>query len=40
LQLDVFAAGTVVPPVQMQDAVHTGLLDGCHAAACASRPRR
>ena len=30
LKLDVLAAGSVVPAFQMQDAVHAGILDGCH----------
>lgn len=30
LKLDVLAAGSVVPAFQMQDAVHTGVLDGGH----------
>jgi TRAP-type mannitol/chloroaromatic compound transport system substrate-binding protein len=30
LQIDMVAAGSVVPPFQMQDAVHAGILDGCH----------
>jgi len=30
LKLDVLAAGAVVPAFQMQDAVHTGVLDGGH----------
>jgi len=30
LKLDVLAAGTAVPAFQMQDAVHSGILDGGH----------
>jgi TRAP-type mannitol/chloroaromatic compound transport system substrate-binding protein len=30
LKFDVIAAGAVVPPFQMQDAVHAGILDGGH----------
>jgi TRAP-type mannitol/chloroaromatic compound transport system substrate-binding protein len=30
LRLDVLAAGSVVPPFQMQDAVHAGILEGGH----------
>src|SRR5471032_1165828 len=30
LQFDVLAAGSVVPLLQMQDAVHAGILDGGH----------
>ncbi|MCX7314629.1 MAG: hypothetical protein NTV56_23720 [Alphaproteobacteria bacterium] len=30
LKLDVLAAGSVVPPFQMQDAVHAGILDCSH----------
>ena len=30
LKLDVLAAGAVVPAFQMQDAVHSGVLDGGH----------
>jgi len=30
LQIDMVAAGSVVPPLQMQDAVHAGILDGSH----------
>ena len=30
LKLDVLAAGAVVPAFQMQDAVHSGILDGGH----------
>jgi TRAP-type mannitol/chloroaromatic compound transport system substrate-binding protein len=30
LQIDMVAAGSVVPPFQMQDAVHAGILDGSH----------
>jgi TRAP-type mannitol/chloroaromatic compound transport system substrate-binding protein len=30
LQFDVLAAGSVVPALQMQDAVHAGILDGGH----------
>ena len=33
LRIDVVAAGSVVPPVQMADAVHAGILDGCHGNA-------
>lgn len=32
LQIDVVAAGSVVPPLQMQDAVHAGILDGSHGS--------
>jgi TRAP-type mannitol/chloroaromatic compound transport system substrate-binding protein len=31
LKLNVLAAGSVVPPFQMQDAVHAGILDGAHS---------
>src|SRR5262245_56003293 len=30
LKLDVLAAGAVVPAFQLQDAIHTGVLDGGH----------
>jgi len=30
LQIDMVAGGSVVPPLQMQDAVHAGILDGSH----------
>jgi TRAP-type mannitol/chloroaromatic compound transport system substrate-binding protein len=30
LKLDVLPAGAVVPPFQMQDAVHAGIIDGVH----------
>jgi TRAP-type mannitol/chloroaromatic compound transport system substrate-binding protein len=30
LKLDVVAGGSVVPPIQIQDAVHAGILDGGH----------
>src|SRR5207237_4405170 len=33
LRIDVAAAGSVVPPLQMADAVHAGILDGCHGMA-------
>jgi TRAP-type mannitol/chloroaromatic compound transport system substrate-binding protein len=33
LRIDVLAAGSVVPPLQMADAVHAGILDGCHGTA-------
>ena len=33
LKLDIAAAGTVVLPFQMSDAVHSGILDGCHGVA-------
>jgi TRAP-type mannitol/chloroaromatic compound transport system substrate-binding protein len=33
LRIDVVAAGSVVPPLQMADAVHAGILDGCHGTA-------
>lgn len=33
LRIDVVAAGSVVPPLQMADATHAGILDGCHANA-------
>src|SRR5438105_15332332 len=33
LKLDVVAAGSVVPPFQMSDAVHGGILDGGHGVA-------
>ena len=33
LRIDVVAAGSVVPPLQMADAVHAGILDGCHGNA-------
>jgi TRAP-type mannitol/chloroaromatic compound transport system substrate-binding protein len=39
LTLDLLAAGTVVPPFQMQDAVHAGILDGAHAS-CDTWQRR
>ena len=33
LQIDMVAAGSVVPPLQMQDAVHAGVLDGSHGVS-------
>jgi TRAP-type mannitol/chloroaromatic compound transport system substrate-binding protein len=33
LRIDVAAAGSVVPPLQMADATHAGILDGCHGTA-------
>jgi len=33
LRIDVVAAGSVVPPLQMADAAHAGILDGCHGNA-------
>ena len=33
MKLDVLAAGSVVPPFQMQDAVHAGVLEGGHGVA-------
>ena len=33
IRIDVAAAGSVVPPLQMADAVHAGILDGCHGTA-------
>jgi TRAP-type mannitol/chloroaromatic compound transport system substrate-binding protein len=33
LRLDVRSAGSVVPPFQMADAVHAGVLDGAHGTA-------
>ena len=33
LKLDVLAAGAVVPAFQMQDAVHSGVLDGGHGVS-------
>ena len=33
LRIDVAAAGSIVPPLQMADAVHAGILDGCHGTA-------
>jgi TRAP-type mannitol/chloroaromatic compound transport system substrate-binding protein len=33
LKIDVVAAGSVVPPLQMQDAVHAGILDGSHGVS-------
>jgi TRAP-type mannitol/chloroaromatic compound transport system substrate-binding protein len=33
LRIDVVAAGSVVPPLQMADATHAGILDGCHGNA-------
>ena len=33
LRIDVVAAGSVVPPLQMADATHAGILDGCHGTA-------
>jgi TRAP-type mannitol/chloroaromatic compound transport system substrate-binding protein len=33
LKFDVRSAGSIVPPFQMADAVHTGILDGAHGLA-------
>jgi len=33
LRIDVAAAGSLVPPLQLADAVHAGILDGCHGVA-------
>jgi TRAP-type mannitol/chloroaromatic compound transport system substrate-binding protein len=39
LKLDMHASGSVVPPIQMADAVHAGILDGAHGTAALRHSR-